>query len=288
VLAVGDVEPKLEFASDFALVDVDRLEFADLLLGFAPTQVLHLGTLDRSSTVGAERSDRNIVLGAQALFGAIARCPDTRRVVVKSESAVYGIGPRQPSVATEGSPLSGRGDSRHQRRLRDLESFVATQADRHEGATYTVLRLAPIIGPDVGNDLSRYLALPAVPTLLGFDPRLQFLSQEDAVRLLVGALDVVHRGVLNAAAPGQLYLSRVLRLGRRIGQPLPKRGFRAARRGLAAAGIHLSEADARLLQYGRVMDTSRAEGALGVAPELTCRQTVLALYRRLPEVAPHA
>jgi UDP-glucose 4-epimerase len=137
----------------------------------------------------------------------------------------------------------------------------------------------------VGNGLSRYLTLPVVPTLLGYDPRLQFIFDEDAVGALVEAVDLDLRGVVNVAAPGQLYLSRVLRLGRRVEQPLPKRGWRAARRGLAATGIHLSAADARLLQYGRVMDISLATSAYASPPSLNCRQSVLALYGRLPQKA---
>ena len=285
VLAVGDDDPKHEFSSEMARIDLDRLEFAELFLGFAPTSVLHIGTIDRSATVGAERSDRNLVLGAQALFGAVGRCPDTKRIVVKSESAIYATGPRQPSVATEETPITGRGLSRHQRLLRDLESFVAAQTELHPDITYTTLRLAPIVGPDIGNDISRFFMLPAVPTRLGWDPRLQVIHQDDAVRMLIGALDQGLGGVFNVAAAGQLYQSRILRLGRRVQQPLPKRGVRAARRALAALGIPLNDADVRLLKYGRVMDTPKADDPLETQPELTCRQTVLALYNRLPEGA---
>lgn len=283
ILAVDDVDPKVEFASEFAVIGLDRLEFADLLGEFSPTAVLHLGTADRSATVGAERSDRGLVIGSQALFGAIARCGDTRTVVIRSGAGVYTAGPRQPSVATEESSGAGSGASRHQRRLRELEAFVATQAQRHQAATYTVLRLAPILGPNIGNHLSRYLGLPAVPTQLGFDPRLQFIAEEDALRMLLHVLEFPQPGAFNVAADGQLYLSRVLRLGRRLQQPLPTRALRAARRGLAGWGIHLTDDDVRMLKYGRVMDTAKATGSFELRPRLNCRQTVMALYERIPE-----
>lgn len=282
VLAVDDIDPRVDFSSEFTRIGLDGLDFADLLLEFSPTAVLHLGTLDRS--VGAERAGQSIVLGAQALFGAIARCPDVRRVVVKSESAVYATGPRRPSVSDEGEPLTGSSTSRHQRQLRDMESFVGTQAELHPAIAYAILRLAPIVGSTIGNAISRYLTLPVVPTQLGYDPRLQFVHEDDAVELLLTALNGDGRGVFNVAAPGQLYLSRVLRLGRRVQQPLPRRALKGVRRALGTRDIHLHDADVRLLQYGLVMDTSQAEKA-GLVPSLTCRQTVLALYQRLPEVA---
>ncbi|MDH3730119.1 MAG: NAD-dependent epimerase/dehydratase family protein [Acidimicrobiia bacterium] len=288
ILAVDDTEGEIALSSDLVTIGLDSLEFADLLKGFSPTAVLHLATIDRSAKVGAERSDRGMVVGAQALFGAIARCADTRRVVIKSEAGVYGMGPRQPSVATEDSSTTAKGASRHQRRLREMEAFVASQAERHVSASYTVLRLAPIVGPRIGNDLSRYLALPVVPTQLGFDPRLQFISEDDALAVLINALDSPRPGIFNIAADGQLYLSRVLRLGRRVQQPLPKRALSAARRGLAGWGIHLTDDDIRMLKYGRVMDTSKAATDRDLQPTLNCRQAVLSLYQRLGESQPDA
>ncbi len=288
VLAIDDTETHTGFSSDFVKIGLDSLEFAELLAKFSPTAVLHLGTIDRSAMVGAEISDRGLVVGAQALFGAIARSSDTKTVVIKSEAGVYGMGPRQPSVATEESSTTAKGASRHQRRLREMEAFVATQAERHKSASYSVLRFAPIVGPHIGNDLSRYLALPVVPTRLGFDPRLQFISEDDALAVLISAVDSPRAGIFNIAADGQLYLSRVLRLGRRLQQPIPNRALRAARRGLAGWGIHLTDDDMRMLKYGRVMDTSKARGALEVQPTLNCRQTVLSLYERLPESQPDA
>jgi UDP-glucose 4-epimerase len=286
ILGVDDIDPKVEFASEFAVIGLDQLEFADLLGDFSPTAVLHLGTIDRSATVGAERSDRGLVIGAQALFGAVARSKETKTVVVRSEAGVYTAGPRQPSIATEESSGAGSGASRHQRRLRELEAFVATQAQRHRTATYAVLRFAPIVGANIGNRLSRYLGLPAVPTQLGFDPRLQFIAEDDALRMLLHVLEFPQPGAFNVAADGQLYLSRVLRLGRRLQQPLPARALRAARRGLAGWGIHLTDDDMRMLKYGRVMDTAKATAAFGLRPQLNCRQTVLALYHRIPERQP--
>lgn len=286
VLGVDEIDPKVEFASEFAVIGLDRLEFADLLSEFSPTAVLHLGTIDRSATVGSERSDRGLVIGAQALFGAIARGEKTKTVVIRSEAGVYSAGPRQPSIATEESSTAGGGASRHQRRLRELEAFVDTQAERHQAATYTVLRFAPIIGPNIDNRLSRFLGLPVVPTQLGFDPRLQFIAEEDALRMLLHVLEFPQPGAFNVAADGQLYLSRVLRLGRRLQQPLPTRALRATRRGLAGLGIHLTDDDMRMLKYGRVMDTARATAAFAVRPRLNCRQTVLALYDRIPQRQP--
>ena len=280
VFAVDDIEPRLEFSAVFERLSLDRLDFARYVLDVAPHTVVHLQTVDRTAELGRARSHEENVVGAQALFGAIGRCSATEHVVVKSDSAVYGASPRNPSVLTETAQPRGRPDH-YQRDLAEMERFVKDVAAQHDVA-YTVLRFAPILGTSVGNPMSRYLTLPGMPTLLGFDPRLQFVHEEDAVRALEHAMDAQTPGIFNVAAAGQLYLSRIVRLGLRLPQPLPRRGFNAAMRGLAGIGLFIPEHTQRLLKHGRVIDTTAMRERLGFRPALNCRQTVLATYGRLP------
>lgn len=281
VFAVDDTEPSIEFTSVFERLNLDRLDFARYVLDVKPHSVVHLQTVDRTAELGRARAHEENVVGAQALFGAIGRSASTEHVVVKSDSAVYGASPRNPSVLSESAQPRGRPDH-YQRDLAEMERFVHDVAKNHDVA-YTVLRFAPILGSRVGNPMSRYLTLPGMPTLLGFDPRLQFVHEDDAVRAIEHALDARTPGTFNVAATGQLYLSRILRLGLRLPQPLPKRAFDAAMRGLAGIGLFIPEHTQSLLKHGRVIDTTAMRDELGFVPKLTCRQTVLAAYGRLPQ-----
>lgn len=278
VFAVGS-EPRQPVAGvEHYQGAIDELAFAEYLLDVRPHAVLHLAPIDRAEASGA-------VHGAQALFGAIKRCQETTRVVVKSETSVYGSGPRSPSVLRE-TDLNGGGRMlRHQRRLRELEAFISEISALQPTVAYTVLRFASIVGPGVGNAMSRWLQLRAVPVRFGYDPRLQFIFESDAARAIIHALDRRTGGTFNVAADGQLYLSRVLRLGGRIAQPLPGRAFDAARKGLRLLDIELTEDMEALLRYGRVVDTTRMHQELGFSPVLNCRQTVLACYGRVPPEA---
>ncbi len=47
-----------------------------------------------------------------------------------------------------------------------------------------MLRFANFIGPTIDTPLTRYLALPLVPTALGLRPRLQLLHENDAIEVL--------------------------------------------------------------------------------------------------------
>ncbi|MCP5117322.1 MAG: NAD-dependent epimerase/dehydratase family protein, partial [bacterium] len=182
VFAADRLEMDVPPAVDRYQGGIDRLSFAEYLLEVRPDAVIHLAPIDRKGSPGA-------VAGAQALFGAINRCGETKTVIVKSDTSVYGSGPRSPSVFSENDiPAHGK-QLRYQRRLSELEAFVDEVAAAQPAAKYAILRFATIIGPTIGNAMSRYLRLPAVPVLAGFDPRLQFVYEQDAVRATLPALD---------------------------------------------------------------------------------------------------
>ena len=91
--------------------------------------------------------------------------------------------------------------------------------------TVTVLRCANVLGPDVDTAFTRMFGLPMVPMMLGFDPRLQFVHEDDVVHALEHA--AFHRvpGVFNVAADGVLALSEIIGLlGKRALPILPADG----------------------------------------------------------------
>ncbi len=281
VLAVDEFKPRVDFRSELFDFELDRPDFAHFVIDAEPDAVVHMQTVDRSALLGGRRAHDEAVVGAQALFGAIRRCESIARVVVKSHVCVYGMGPRNPSVVAEDAVVEGtRG--RYARDLRSLEEYVELTAERRTDATFTVLRFAPIFGAEVGNPLSRYLRLPVVPTRLGYDPRLQLISEHDVVRAIAHALDQSIGGAFNVAATGQLYLSRILRLGHRVSQPLPRRAYDIAVKGMSRADLYLPGHVKRLVHHGLITDTRQMTDVLGFAPTYNLRQTVLAGFGSLP------
>ena len=282
IIAVDEVPARIELKSEVHLFELDNPEFAHFVIDAKPDAVVHLQTVDRSALLGGRRSHDEAVVGAQALFGAIQRCKAIKQVVVKSDSCVYGMGPRNPSVVSEDAKLDGR-KSRFAKDLTIVEDYVEETAAVRDDVAFTVLRFAPIFGANVTNPMSRYLRLPLVPMRLGYDPRIQLISGVDAIGALQHALTVPTAGTFNVAATGQLYLSRILRLGKRVGQPLPRRAYNIAVKGMGRADLHLPDHIKHLVHYGLIADTRRMGTVLGFAPQHTLRQTVLAGYGLLPD-----
>ena len=280
VFAVDDHSPRIRFDADFRKLSLDGLDLARYVLEVSPTVVVHLQSVHRASEEGRGASSEDRILGSLGLFGAIERLTSVRQVIVKSDTAIYGASPRNPSVLAETTRPQGK-PSRHQRDLAEIERFIGEARTFHPDTVFTTLRFAPIFGPKVGNSISRYLTLPVVPTLLGFDPRLQFIHDRDAVDALEYAMDNPTDGTFNVAADGQIYLSRMLRLGRRIPQPLPGRMFDTALRSMTRFNVPAPDHLKGLMKHGRVTDTTRMHHELGFAPTHTCRQTVLCGYERI-------
>ena len=281
VLAVDEIPARIELKTEVHRFELDHPEFAHFVIDTKPDAVVHLQTVDRSALLGGRRAHDEAVVGAQALFGAIRRCVTIKQVIVKSDICVYGTGPRNPSVVTEDVRLDG-GMDRFAKDLRTVENYIDETAAVRSDVFFTVLRFAPIFGPDVTNPLSRYLRLPVVPTRLGYDPRLQLISGSDAIGALDHALTNPVAGTFNIAAPGQLYLSRVIRLGKRVSQPLPRRAYDVAVKGMSRADLHLPDHIKRLVHHGLIVDTQRMQDVFGFEPQHNLRQTVLAGYRRIP------
>ncbi len=280
VIAVDEIPARSELESDYHLFELDNPEFAHFVIDSRPDVLVHLQTVDRSALLGGRRAHDEAVVGAQALFGAIRRCKSVKQVLVKSHLCVYGMGPRNPSVVLEDGEMNAR-RSRFANDLKTVEGFTTDASQARPDVTFTILRFAPIFGPNVNNPLSRYLRLPVVPTRLGYDPRMQLISGDDAIRALTHTIDAPQAGVFNIAAPGQLFLSRILRLGKRIPQPLPRRAYDVAVKGMSRFELHLPDHIKRLVHHGMVADTRKMTEILRFTPDLDLRATVLDGYGSL-------
>lgn len=202
------------------------------------------------------------VIGTMRLLSACQRARTVRKLVVKSTAEVYGPSASSPAVFTEqDAPDKGP-------EAVEVEGYVRGFARRRPDVALTVIRLADVIGPGVDNALTRYFSLPMVPTVLGFDARVQLLHVTDALAVLNRATTHDLPGVFNAGGDGVLMLSQAIRRAGRVPLPMPRAAIGAATR-LAGGRVELSSGQARLLNYGRVIDTTRLKTTFGFTPQWT-------------------
>jgi UDP-glucose 4-epimerase len=274
IVAVDLREPRPEDrveGVETVCADLRTPEVASLIARVRPQTVLHLDVLAAPSQAGGRTAmkERNVI-GTMQLLAACQKAPSVRRVVVKSSAAVYGCAPRDPALFTEETqphrpPRAGYGKD-----VTEVEGYVRGFSRRRPDVAVTILRFASFLGPDVQTAFVEYLSLPVLPTVFGFDPRMQFVHIDDVVRTIRVAAGDTHPGTYNVAGAGVLTLSQI---ARRLGKPtVPIPGFATSTLGqlLKRAGVADFTADQlSLLTYGRVIDTERLGSRLGLTPQYT-------------------
>jgi UDP-glucose 4-epimerase len=213
-------------------------------------------------------------VGTMRLLNA-ARLASVRKLVMWSQTLLYGAHPTNPNFLSERHPL----------RAPLEEAFFADKVEaeaeanrfaRRTGNVVTILRTAPVIGPTVKNYLSNYLSRRLVPTMMGFDPLWQLLHEADAVAAFRLAIFRDVPGTFNIVGDGVLPLTTIIKLAGRTAVPIPHLLFPAMGGALWLA--QLSEAPPAFLDYLRyvcVADGERARAEMGFAPAYTTREALI-------------
>ncbi|HVH47014.1 MAG TPA: NAD-dependent epimerase/dehydratase family protein [Labilithrix sp.] len=205
-----------------------------------------------------------------------ARHAGVRKVVMWSQTLLYGAKPSNPNFLTEKHPLRAPMTEPWFADKIEAEREVARFAERTPQAVVTVLRTAPILGPTVHNYLTRYLARRVVPIAMGFDPLVQFLHEVDAIAAFKLAIDRDHPGIYNIVGDGVLPLSTVIKLAGRLALPIPHPLARTM--GAALWLAQIVEAPPSFMFYLRylcVADGAKAKDTLSFRPAYTTREAVL-------------
>ena len=212
-------------------------------------------------------------MGAMQLFAACQKAPSVRRVILKSTSEVYGSHPHDPVVFTEDSSSRRPPGEGFARDSIDIEGYARGLGRRRPDIAVTILRLANMIGPAMDTALSRYLAGPVVPTVLGHDARLQLLHEQDALGALERATMAGRAGTFNIGADGIIMMSQAIRRSGRVaaaGADVRRcRAVDSLRRATRYTELNREQLD--YLSYGRVMDTTRMRNGAGLQPEVDHR-----------------
>ena len=234
--------------------------------------LIHLGIMHDPRMPRSEAHSFN-VLGTHKILELCVR-HGVGKVVILSSANVYGPRPDNSNFLPEEAPLMAAERFSEIRDLIELDMYAQSFMWKHPEIETVILRPVNIVGPTVRNAPSNYLRLPRPITVLGFDPMVQLIHEEDVSRALVFALRPGLRGVFNVAGPGEVPLSAVLReLGRRpipvphpLVRPLLRRAFEAR-----LTSFPPEEVDH--IQYLCVVDGSRFREA-GWAPQHSLRETI--------------
>jgi UDP-glucose 4-epimerase len=281
-----DVEAIIGVSPDDPTCELERTEFVRVGLQHALLRrIVHAADIDtvidtrlvvdslHASTRAAHEAN---VIGTMNILAACGG-PDSpvRKFVFKSSAHFYGCERDDPAFFTEAMQRPHPPRTRLESDIVEAERAVEGFARRNTGVTVTVLRFANALGPGIDTTHTRLFALPAVPCILGFDPRYQFIHEDDLIGALRFAVEHDLPGVYNAAGDGVLALSEVCSL---LGKPpapiLPPWGTSLSAAALRRLRLHIPPEVLNQLRYGRGLDNRALKGA-GYGYGFTSREAVL-------------
>ena len=249
---------------------------AEILAAESVDTFVHLGFLE-SPTRNLVSAHELESVGTLHVLNACRERP-VKKLVLGSSTALYGPHYDNPNFLSEEHPLRGLPGTPFLTDKIDAERQVEAYAREHRSAAVTVLRFAPLLGPTVENFVTRWLTGAVVPTLLGYDPLLQFVHEVDALAALKLSLDRDVAGVFNIVGDGVLPLSTVVKLLGHTNLPLPHFFAQRIAELLWAAGFSaVPPSMLRFMRHLCVADGERAKREMGFLPGYTSREAVLEL-----------
>jgi UDP-glucose 4-epimerase len=277
IVGVDTEEPRHELErTEFVRVATDPALLRRIISAAGIDTVID--TRLRTDALAGSLSDThaNNVTGTRNVLEALSgRQSPVRKLVFASSALYYGSAAGDPAFFTEEMRRTTPASTAIERDVITAERAVLDFAVQQRQMTVTVLRFAEVMGSD--QRAAQLLGLPVLPAILGFDPRVQFIDEEDAI----GALAHVARhrlpGAYNAAGDGVLALSELASLlGKSLLPVLPPWGVPFAAAQLRRIGIPVPLEQIRQLRYGRGLDNRRLK-ASGYAYRYTTRESVLKL-----------
>lgn len=259
---------------DFVRADVRNPMLAELLGVENVDTVCHLAFVETRWPSGAA-FDAN-VMGTVKVLDA-CKGAGVGKVVLQSSTAVYGARPTNPALLQEGRFLRGSKRWGYTRDLIEIELHCSGFRRQAPQVKMTILRFPSILGPAANTPMARFLGETWAPSLLGFDPMMQLIHEQDVIGALVHAVINDVPGVYNVAAEDTLPLNKIRGLaGKSLFSVFP----RFARRGLSVAnslGLRASRyvpIELDYIRYPWVGDLTRMREEFGFAPRYTAEETL--------------
>ncbi|MBU2488278.1 MAG: NAD-dependent epimerase/dehydratase family protein [Proteobacteria bacterium] len=264
---------------EFFQIEPHHPLLAELLTVAGVDTVCHL-LFEEAYSHAEEIFDLN-VMGFMDLLAAAA-AGETRRVVLMSDTKVYGASSSNPNFLDESTELAERSTHPYVSDRVEIEKFADRFSRQNESPRLAILRFANILGPQADTPMRRFLTPPVVPTAFGFDPMFQLTHEDDVLAALVHAIKNEVEGVYNVAGAGVMPLSQIMRIGDRtplpVGSPAIRFGNFLFQKTSFPDSLPLAP---EYLKFPHVGETVRMREDLQFVPVRSTRETALDFYEHM-------
>ncbi len=247
------------------VVDLRKRKFEDVFRTERPDALVHHAFVRHFRSAPDVRHEVNVLGTKRVLEYAIKY--GVKRIVVLSSSYVYGALPDNPFYVDEDYPLNVSRTYPEVRDLAEVDTLATAFLWRHPEVVTTILRPVNTLGYYTNSAIGRYLGQRYVPTIMGFNPMMQFIHEEDVAEAVALALQTGAHGVFNVAGPGAVPIKVAIRETGGVAVPVPESLARGVFGRLFRLGLyHTPPGAIDFIKYPCTVDGSTFARASGFSP----------------------
>lgn len=260
---------------DFYQKDIRSADMGDLLTAHRIDTVLHLAFVVKP--IHDIKRMHDVDYNGTRNILEHARRSGAAHVIVTSSTLAYGAHADNPETIREDAPLRGNRSYPYGYHKAMVDTMIQQFADRVDGMTITILRPCTVFGPHVDNYVSRMLFRPVTVGIMGCNPRIQLIHEDDFATACLLAVARKRGGVYNVVGEGTVTTdelvravgTRVVKLPAWLLHPVLEILWR-----LRMPGVEVNHGYLDYAAYPFVASPDKAREELGFIPRYTTRQTL--------------
>lgn len=234
--------------------------------------VIHLGIM-HDPRMDAEEHHTFNIMGTQSILNYCEKY-NVPKIILLSSATIYGPRPDNTQFLKEDSPLLGGETFGDIRDLIAVDMLVNSFFWRYPSIETVILRPVHIIGR-VKNASSNFLRLKTIPLVLGFDPMVQLIHEEDVARAIMLFLKPGVKGVFNIVGPSAIPLTTLLKQSGKKFFYIPSPLFKIIMKFMWKFRLTSFPApELSYIMYHSVVDGSLAEKTVGFKPEKSLKDII--------------
>ena len=213
-----------------------------------------------------------------------------RHIIATSSTLAYGAHKDNPDILTEDHPLRGNTSYPYGYNKALSDMLMQDFSKAHPDTLVTILRPCTVFGPSVGNYVSRMLFMPVTVSVLGYNPGVQLVHEDDFVNACAAAMEKEKSGPFNVTGDGTLTVRDISRITKTTLIPLPSWVVYPLLElfwRLRFPGIEVNSGYLDYVRYPFVAGSDKAKKELGFDPEYDSIETLESAVRnRRQELKP--
>ena len=266
----------------FSQLDITHAEsVSDEMLKIKPDIAIHLAFI--VNPIHDEKLMHRINVDGTRYFLDAAEKAVVPKIMVASSGTAYGAWPDNPVPLYESDPIRPHKDFAYARDKAEVESLCDIFCKKNPDVIFSVIRPTVVFGKNVDNYLSDLLLMPIVPKVLGANPYIQLVHEEDVMGSIIRILESDARGGFNIAPADALKLNDIIKKTRSLKLAAPYFLARLAVKVAWNLRLKFQSYPPGFIDYMRfpwVLDNGRLTDELGYEFKFSTEETLSVLLQQ--------